>query len=117
MGMITGWVKVDLPKRHSKTDPYWGMEKWNNQKAFLLDNNARLAPDGMRTTNWVEIRRRKDGRWQVQASSVMGYNVGHPQSSKEKARKIAMKFMRKYPLGHPWGQPLTKMPKYRKGME
>jgi len=117
MGMITGWAKVDLPKRHSKADPYWGIEKWNNHKAMLLDNTLRLAPDGMRTTNWVEISRLKDGRWQVRASSIQGYNVGHPQSSKEKVREIAMKFMRKYPLGHPWGQPLTKMPKYRKGME
>jgi hypothetical protein len=117
MGMITGWARVDIPKRKSKADPYWGHEMWNNWRAMLLDNDNRLSEDRNRGRNWVEIRRLPDGRWQVRASSFNGYDYGHPQSSKEKARAIAMKFMRKYPLGHPWGQPLTKMPKYKKGME
>jgi len=105
MGMITGWVKVNVAAKN--------LVMWNNHRAMLLDNQ--FKKNGDRFRNWVSISQTGDGRWKVEASSMKGFTVGHPQSSKEKARKIAMKFMRKYPFGHPWGKPLTTMPRHKKG--
>lgn len=85
---IKGWVKV----HQSKT---W--DEWINNYVFYVKSKRK-----QRIENKVKVIKTAAGWWQVWATSAPLGEIGSA-TNKVDAVKIAIKFMKKYPSGHPAG--------------